>query len=128
MVKVKEKIITIFRSLISFFKAHLPEIVFLVFVLQLLVSLNALPYFNIINKYYYYVTAFIWVLLNILFKEYITNKKILTIGIITFIIAIPFVVLSLDPISEMFGFLAFLLLFTYVIREIFTQKNLLRNY
>jgi len=120
MVKVyKEKTIIIFKSLSNFFKAHLPEIVFVVFVFQLLVSLNALPYFNIINKYYYYVTALIWILLNILFKEYITNKKILVLGIVSFIFAVPFVILDLSPISEAFGFFAFLLLFTYVVREIF---------
>lgn len=127
MVKVKEKTIAIIKSISSFFTAHLPEIVFLVFVLQLLLSLNALPYFNIISKYYYYVTAFIWILLNVLFKEHITNKRILILGIITFVIAIPFTILSLDPISETFGFLAFLLLFTYVTREIFIQRNLLKN-
>lgn len=123
----KEKAITFFKSLSNFFKTHLPEIVFLVFISQLLVSLNALPYFNIINKYYYYVTAVIWVLLNILFKEYITNKKILVIGIMSFIFAVPFVILDLGPISEALGFFAFLLLFTYVVREIFSQKDLLRN-
>lgn len=123
----KKKAITIFKSLSSFFKAHLPEIVFLVFISQLLLSLNALPYFNIINKYYYYVTAVIWVLLNILFKEYITNKKILAIGIMSFIFAVPFVILDLSPISEALGFFAFLLLFTYLVREIFTQKDLLKK-
>lgn len=128
MVKIlQEKTITIFKSLSNFFKAHLPEIVFLVFISQLLISLNALPYFNIISKYYYYATAFIWVLLNILFRRYITNKKILILGITTFIITIPFTVLGLDPISEALGFLAFLLLITYIIREIFTQRNLLRD-
>lgn len=125
MVKIyKVKIATIFQSLSRFFKKYLPEIVFVVFVFQLLVFLNALPYFNIINQYYYYVTAFIWILLNILFKEYITNKKILVIGIVSFIFAIPFVILDLGPISEAFGFFAFLLLFTYVVREIFTHRNL----
>lgn len=127
MVKVyKDKTIILFRALTYFFKTHLPEIVFVVFIFQLLVSLNALPYFNIINKYYYYVTAFIWILLNILFKKYITNKKILVIGIISFIFAVPFVILDLGPISEALGFFSFLLLFTYILREVFTQRDLLK--
>lgn len=125
MVKIyKDNIAKIFQSLPGFFKKYLSEIVFVVFVFQLLVSLNALPYFNIINKYYYYVTAFIWILLNILFKEYITNKKILVIGIASFVFAVPFVILDLSVVSEAFGFFAYLLLFTYVIREIFAQKDL----
>lgn len=128
MVKIyKEKTIIIFKSLSNFFKAHLPEIVFLVIVIQLLLSLNALPYFNIIDKYYYYVTALIWVLLNILFRQYITNKKILAIGIIAFVTAVPFTILGLDTISETLGFLAFLLLFTYLLREIYTQRDILRG-
>lgn len=128
MVKIyREKIKTILKSLSGFFKRYLPEIVFLVFVFQLLISLNALPYFNIINQYYYYVTALLWVILNILFKEYITNKKILQMGIMSFIFAIPFVIFGLTPISEAFGFFAFLLLFTYVVREIVTSRDLFKN-
>jgi cell division septal protein FtsQ len=48
MVKIyKERTIKIFKYLTYLFKAHLPEIVFLVIVIQILFSLNALPYFNI---------------------------------------------------------------------------------
>jgi hypothetical protein len=127
MVKIyKERTIKIFKYLTYLFKAHLPEIVFLVIVIQILFSLNALPYFNIINKYYYYVTAIIWVLLNVLFKQYITNKKILVLGIVTFVLALPFTILGIDTISENFGFLAFLLLFTYLLREIYNQRNALK--
>lgn len=128
MVKIyKEKLGIISRALSHFFKRYLPEIVFVVFVFQLLISLNALPYFNIINQYYYYVTAILWVILNILFKEYITNRKILIVGIVSFVFAIPFVILGLDFVSEAFGFFCFLLLFTYVVREIVSSKNLLKN-
>lgn len=124
MVKInKEKVALISKFLSGFFKSYLPEIVFLVFVFQLLVSLNALPYFNIISKYYYYVTAILWILLNVLFKRHITNKKILIVGIVIFILAIPFVILDLNSVSDALGFLSFLMLITYVLREIFIQKS-----
>lgn len=122
----KEKIIKAFRLTSYFFKAHLPEIVFVVFVLQLLLSLNALPYLNILNQYYYYVTAVVWVLLNILFRDYLTNRKILVIGVVNFIFAIPFTVLGLNLIAESFGFMAFLLLFTYLLREVNYQRKFLK--
>lgn len=110
-----------------FFKQNLPYIVFLVFTYQLLVAIGSLPYFNLITKYYYYVFGFLWILSNFLFKQYITNKRILVIGIIMFILAIPTVVIELEFLSDFLGFAAFIFLFTYVIRQLVSGRADLRE-
>lgn len=119
----KKKIIKLLKSLSIFFKEYLAEIVFLVFALQLLIAIGALPYFNIINRYYYYVAGLLWIIANILFKKQLTNRKILIVGILMFFFAIPFVILDFSSVASAFGFAAFLILFTYIVRELFAQRD-----
>lgn len=45
-------------------------------------------------------------------------------GIAMFILAIPTAILELDFLSDIFGFAAFVFLFTYVVREIVAQRNI----
>lgn len=122
---IQKKIIKIYTYSLIFFRAYLPHIVFLVFTFQFLSFLNTLPYFNIINKYYYYVVALLWIFANFLFKEYITNRRILISGIIMFIIAIIPVMFEQNEPSDILGFVAFILIFTYVVREIVDQRDIL---
>lgn len=122
MVQIKKKITSTYSFSIRFFKDYLPQIVFLVFIAQLLVGMGGWPYINIISKYYFYVFATLWILSNFLFKKYITNEGILITGIIMFVLAIPFVILELDFFSDIFGFAAFVSLFTYVARKIVSRR------
>lgn len=123
---IKKKTINIFRFLQIFFKDYLPHIVFMVFVFQLLIYMGTLPYLNIIGKYYYYVFASLWLLANFLFKKYITNKKIFIAGMIMFLVAIPFTLLEMDAVSDSLGFAAFIFIFTFIIRQIIIERDLLR--
>lgn len=120
---IKKKIIKIYNHLPKFFKEHLPHIVFLVFTYQLLSFLNTLPYVNIINKYYYYVFALLWIFANFLFKKSITNKRILISGMMMFILAIIPVILEQDYIGDVLGFVAYLFIFSYVVRQIIVDRT-----
>ena len=122
-----KKIKQILFSLIYFFRAYLPHIVFLVFVFQLLSALNALPYFNIINKYYYYVFSLLWILANFLFSKHITNRRILIAGLIVFVIAIIPVILEQDYASDILGFGSFIFISTYAIRQVVTERTSLKR-
>lgn len=122
-----KKIKQILSSLIYFFRAYLPHIVFLVFVFQLLSALNALPYFNIINKYYYYVFSLLWILANFLFSKYITNRRILIAGFIIFVITIIPVILEQEYASDILGFGSFVFISTYVIRQVVTERTSLKR-
>lgn len=124
MVQIKKKIISIYSFCIKFFKDYLPHIVFLVFTAQLLIAMGGWPYLNIISKYYFYAFATLWILSNFLFRKYITNRGILIMGIIMFVLAIPTTILELAFLSDVFGFVAFVFLFTYVVREIVAQRNI----
>lgn len=119
----KKKVIKIYSHLPNFFKEYLPHIVFLVFTYQLLSFLNTLPYINIINKYYYYVFALLWVFANFLFKKTITNRRILISGIMMFVIAIIPVILEQDYAGDILGFVAYLFIFSYVIRQLISERT-----
>lgn len=125
--KIKKKIKKIYISAFNFFRSYLPHIVFLVFTFQLLSSLNTLPYFNIINRYYYYVFAILWVFSNFLFKKYITSRRILISGIFMFILAIPTSIIGMEFINDVLGFAAFILILTYLLREIIIKREYLRQ-
>ena len=125
--KIQKKLKGIYTVVLNFFKTYLAHIVFLVFTLQLLSFVSNLPYFNLINKYYYYVSGILWVFSNLLFKKYITNRKILIGAMVIFAIAMPIAVVELDFLSDILGFVAFLLLFTYVLRQIFEERQSLRE-
>ncbi len=51
----------------------------------------------------------------------------LVAGIAAFIISAPFTILGIETVSDIMGFLAFLLIFTYILREIFSYRNQLKN-
>lgn len=125
--KIQKKIRRFYTQLFNFFKAYLAHIVFLVFTLQLLSFTSNLPYFNLVNKYYYYVFALLWIFSNFLFKRYITNRLILIFGIAMFFLAIPPALIELEFLTDIFGFAAFVLLFTYIARQIFVERKNLRN-
>lgn len=125
--KIKKKIKELYVRALGFFRTYLAHIVFLVFTFQLLSFFNTLPYFNIINKYYYYVFAILWILSNFLFKKYITNKRILITGVNMFIIAVPMAIIEVDFLSDILGFVAFILILTYVLRQVFSERKVLRE-
>lgn len=121
--KIQEKIKRFSAYILKFFRVYLAHIVFLVFTLQLLSFVSSLPYFNLISKYYYYVFALLWIFSNFLFKKYITNDKILIIGIAMFFLAIPPSIIEFDDLADTLGFAAFIFLFTYVIRQVFIERK-----
>ena len=125
--KIQKKIKLIYEYTIKFFRTYLAHIVFLVFTLQLLSYMSSLPYFNLISKYYYYVFGLLWIFSNFLFKKYITNDKILIIGIAMFFLAIPPSIIEFEPVADTLGFVAFIFLFTYVIRKVFAERESLQE-
>lgn len=121
--KYKKKTIELLKLIPVFFKRYLSEIVFLVFTLQLLIAMGTLPYFNIIGKYYFYVAGALWILANFLFKIHITNRRILIAGFIMFVLAIIPAIFQLNYISDIFGFGAYLFLITYILKQIFIERD-----
>ncbi len=125
--KIQKKLKGFYIIGLNFFKTYLAHIVFLVFTFQLLSFISSLPYFNLIDKYNYYVLAILWIFSNFLFKKYIINRKILIGSMVVFAIAIPITIVELEFLSDILGFVAFILLLTYVLRQIFTDREILRE-
>ena len=125
--KIQKKINTLFKNGYGFFKSHLAGIVFLFFIFQLFAFFNTLPYFNLIGHYFYFVFGLLWIVFLLLFKKYIRNIFILIGGVSMFILAIPMALFEIEFLTEMFGFIAFLLIGTYVIRQIFFEREQLKK-
>jgi len=125
--KIYKKITKISLGFSRFFKEHLAQIVFLVFAFQILSFIGALPYFNLIAKYQFYIASLLWILANFLFRQYINTKIILKLALLVFILDVPIIILDFESLSSVSGFVAFVLLFTYVCRKIFVERNELKN-
>lgn len=126
LVQIKKKIKYITKSILVFYKNNLPQIVFLVFIAGVLFIAGRLPYINIISHYYFYAFALVWIIAIFLFKLQITMRMVLFGGLGAFVVAIPLVILYLDSLADIVGFVAYLLLLTYIIREIVVQREKLR--
>lgn len=124
--KIKKKIKELYHNGLSFFKTYLAHIVFLVFSFQLFLIFNSLPYFNLLSRYYYYVFGILWLFSLLLFKKYITNKFILISAITMFILAIPISIVEFELFNDILGFVAFLLILTYILRQIVLERENLK--
>ncbi len=114
----KEKVFYLINYCKSFFKRHLAHIVFLVFSFQVLVAAGALPYFNLISQYSYYVFTATWIIAVFLFRKQITSPFILR-GIIIFILlGIPTALLGFVNAADALGFATFVLIGTGVVKKI----------
>lgn len=126
MLEKIKKIIVSLKQSPKFFRNNLAQVVFLIFLAQILFVLGRLPYINIISHYYFYALALLWIVAIFLFKLHITMRMVLIAAIVAFVVAIPFVIIHLDSIADILGFIAYMLLLTYIIREIIVQKKTMR--
>lgn len=115
--RFKKKILFLVNISSHFFKDHLAHIVFLVFAFQVLVAAGALPYFNLISQYSYYVFTAVWVIAVFLFKKQITSGLILKCIVALFLIGIPTAMLNLTNFNDALGFYIFVLIATGVIKK-----------
>lgn len=113
----KKKIVYLVSYCARFFKAHLAHIVFLVFAFQVLVAAGALPYFNLVSQYSYYVFTVTWIIAVFLFRKQITSQLILKSIIILFFIGIPISLLGFVNFSDTLGFVIFVLIATGVVKK-----------
>ena len=114
----KEKAFYLINYCKGFFKGHLAHIVFLVFSFQVLVAAGALPYFNLISQYSYYVFTATWIIAVFLFKKQITSSFVLKAIIILILLGIPTALLGFANAADALGFATFVLIGTGVVKKI----------
>ena len=115
--RFKKKTIALINFSTSFFKGHLAHIVFLVFAFQVLVAAGALPYFNLIGQYSYYVFTTVWIIAVLEFRKQITTDLILKAIIVLFLIGILTALLGLANFNDALGFSIFVLIATGVVKK-----------
>ncbi|MBI4091593.1 MAG: hypothetical protein HY427_00070 [Candidatus Levybacteria bacterium] len=123
----KEKIVAFVGFNKHFFVRHLPHIVFLVFSFQFLVVAGALPYFNLISQYSYYVFTTVWVIAVFLFRKQITSKFILKMIMILIFLGIPVALLSFAGTADALGYAVFVLISTGVVKKSMEDWSIIKT-
>lgn len=120
----KEKTISLISFSTRFFKEHIAHIVFLVFAFQLLVAVGALPYFNLLSQYSYYVFTTVWIIAVFLFRKQLISSLILKAIIALFLIGVFTALLGLNNFNDALGFAIFVLIATGVIKKTIEDWNI----
>lgn len=124
----KKKTLFLVNTSSHFFKDHLAHIVFLVFAFQVLVAAGALPYFNLISQYSYYVFTAVWIIAVFLFRKQITSPFILKGIIALLLLGIPTALLGLTNFIDALGFYIFVLIATGVVKKSVEDWGIIKDF
>lgn len=111
------------NNLVDFVQKNFVQIVIVSGIFTFLELIKSLPYINIIPSYQYLVIGFTLFLITIFFGAIITNKKIITGALILFVIAAVTTIFELEAISELLGFVIFILLAITLQQVIIDRKE-----
>lgn len=125
---LKKKIIYLVDFGKRFFREHLPHIVFLVFSFQVLVAAGALPYFNLISQYSYYVFTAVWIIAVFLFRKQITSVFILKGIVSLFLLGIFAALFDLVNTIDAIGFAIFVLIGTGVVKKSIEDWSIIKDF
>ena len=118
----KKKIITLTNRLLVFVRKNLVQITIIGGVFIFLQLIKSFPYINIIPSYQFLVIGFTLFLSVILFGVIIANRNIIIGVIILFAIAAITTILELEAISELLGFIIFMLLLI-TLRQVIIERK-----
>jgi len=127
MEKEKINLVHNLKSLTTFIKNNFIPLVALLLIFQLLEWIHTLPYINIVSNYQLYEIVIIAAVVWMFFYTYVTNRGILITAMLSFLLAIPATILKIDVISEILGFISFILLCIMLLQRIYRERKILRN-
>lgn len=111
------------RQVFVFYQDRLPRI-FLVFLsLWILLVIGAMPYVNLIEGYYFIALGLVWLVAFILFRIKIKISWVVKAGLLSTLVAFPFINVGVQGPAEWFGFIAFFLFFTSVIYRLLRERK-----
>ncbi len=122
-----KKITKLFDSVTDFVRKNTAQVVIIVGTFAVLELIQSFPYINIIPKYQFLVIGFVLLLSVILLRVSISNKMINYFVILIFVIGIFTAILDIEQISNLIGFIAFILLFIIVVRQFFQDRKKLKE-
>lgn len=124
---IKKKIIGIQNKISIFFKENIIRILVLMFVFITLEVSKSFPYLNLIPSVDFLIVGFTLLLAVLLFRVTIPNRNIVLVVLFLFGLAALVTIVELRDISEMIGFIIYILLSLVIIRQIFQERKKLKE-
>lgn len=111
----------------GFFKKNLAQIVLIFFLIQISVGMSRLPFLNIIPNFLYYELGVVIFIALVIFRVSIPNRRVIHITLYLFAASIVTEIFDIKKVSEIIGFIAFVLILFIVVREIIKNRKTLAN-
>lgn len=124
---VYKKITAVWNKIFVFVQENLVRLAIVGGLFVFLEIIQTFPYVNIIPSYQFLVIGFILFLIVIIFNEAFSNKRILFFITTLFAIASITAIFDLKRISDLFGFMIFVLLILVTLRGIIADRKKLKE-
>lgn len=124
---IYKKIVKVSDQASSFVRQNLAQIVVIVGTFVVLEVIKSFPYINIIPNYQFLVIGFTLFLSVVLLRASITNKKIILAVLALFFLASVTTIFGIKSISDLIGFIIFVLLAIVIIRQIANDRENLKK-
>lgn len=122
-----KKIIKVLDNITFYVRQNIAQIVIIVGVFVTLEVIQSFPYINIIPNYQFLVIGFTLLLGVVLLRFSVSNKKIILLVLALFCIAIITTIFDIKRISDLIGFIIFVLLTIATFRQIFQDRRKLKE-
>ena len=124
---IKKEIINLSDRVINFFKENLAQVIFLVFLIQILLGAKTLPYINLIKNYEFFVIGLFIFLSLVIFRVIIPYEKMMQIVVGLFVVATVVTIFDQVLLADLLGFIIFVLLLMVVGRQILRERQDLKK-
>lgn len=124
---IYKKIVKISNQTSVFVQKNLVQLAIIGGLFVFLEVIQTFPYVNIIPSYQFLVIGFILFLTVLLLRVTISNRRIIQAILILFFVASIVAIFDVKRISDLIGFIIFVLLALVIIRQIVIDRTKLKN-
>ena len=124
---IKKKIIQFQDIIVDFYKKNLVKIIILISVFILLEQARTFPYINLIPNIHFLIIGFIVFLALLFFQQSIPNRSVVWIGVGFLLVAVISTIFEQTEFADLIGFLVFVLLSLTVLRQIVSDRHVLKK-
>jgi len=124
---IRKKIIKYTDRISNFARDNLTQIVIIGGLFIFLEIAKSLPYVNIIPSYQFLVIGFIIFLTVVLFRVAVPNKNLVLAVLILFGVAAITTIFEMAQVSEIVGFIIFVLLAIVIVRQFANDREKLKK-
>ncbi|MGYP001568004184 len=124
---VYKKIVKISDQVSIFVRANIAQVVIIVGTFVFLEAIKSFPYINIVPNYQFLVIGFTLLLSVVVLRVSISNKKVMLVVLILFFLAAIITIFDIKRISDLIGFIIYVLLVLVIIRQIINDRESLKK-